>query len=251
MPIASQRRLVLPKQLPRPIFRPISPAAIAAVTPELSEVPIEYIQQQLHAVGEQMYTTTTKITAQCPGGRLPRELEVVINDISSEAPTHVFATYSAPSVFQKQRVTLHPVHALVFASQCAHLPHLHVPPSSSVEGANTITLPILPLRLPSPRTFTLLLAYLYTHRTHDILSALLPIPPNVSSPPEISQKLADTCTLPALVALAQTTHELWSNVAALGIFDDALWRAIDDVWAALLGALALKSGASSSPLSPL
>jgi hypothetical protein len=176
-------------------------------------------------------------------GSLPKELEVAMCDVSSGIPTHILAVYSESSPRHKQNVCLYPVHALIFATQCSHLPPIpHSQPRVYGEGnENTMTLPVFPLRVPSPRTFTLLNQYLYTHQTTNVLSALIPVTSHNSSPQELSQKLGQSCTVPVLLSLVSKVHGLWSNVAALGVFDEQLWQAIDFSWTTLLAALEMKT----------
>lgn len=47
-----QRYPSLPAELRRPSFRPISSAAIAAVSPELEQVPIPFILREIHGQGK-------------------------------------------------------------------------------------------------------------------------------------------------------------------------------------------------------
>jgi hypothetical protein len=54
---AAQRKISLPRHLQRPAYRGIASAAISAVDPVLTDVPIEYIHQELQAVGEQYVTS--------------------------------------------------------------------------------------------------------------------------------------------------------------------------------------------------
>lgn len=126
-------------------------------------------------------------------------------------------------------------------------------PSSSGLNKNAthteVTLPVVPLCIPSPGTFPILQAYLYTKRTDRLLAVLIPAIPSfssatnegssglnshvvsetststfASSPADLSRQLAMTFTPNILVAATLRTHELWANVVALGIFDDKYVR---------------------------
>ncbi|GJJ14747.1 hypothetical protein Clacol_010591 [Clathrus columnatus] len=233
-----QGKLRLPKTLRRPIFRPIAKQCLAAVEPGLARIPLEYIRQNLRNESERMYDAISKVVPkQNQDGTLPRAIEITTLDSSIELPTHILAVYSTPNATRKQ-ISLHPVHSIILASQCAHLPPMLL--ISSNEPAS-LTLPVLPMRLPSPRTFNLLLRYLYTHRTSDILSALLPLPAhNCSDAAKMSSRLASAYNSPTLISLVSAVHGFWSNVAALGIFEDPLWEVIDFSWEVLLGALESK-----------
>lgn len=43
----------LPKQLRRPAFRKVNPAAIAAIEPDLSKISVDFIQKKIHDIGEE------------------------------------------------------------------------------------------------------------------------------------------------------------------------------------------------------
>lgn len=182
-------------------------------------------------------------TANPPRDRLPRELEVIVNDLGADAPTHLFAVYSRSAT----RISIHPVHALVLAAHCAHLPSLpYSKPTTPTEIGGTLTLPVVPLCVPNPATFPILLHYLYTKRGDHLLASLLPMPPRdaTQSLQQFSQTFAATFTVQALLSHAARVHGLWSNVAALGVFDEKLSRAIEMVWEVLLGALAVSTGSN-------
>jgi hypothetical protein len=91
----------------------------------------------------------------------------------------MLAIYCHSSVMQKRKVTLFPTHHLVLTTHCTNLPLL---PISKPDVTNdTVQLPIIPLCLPSPETFSILQSYLYTKRTNDLFAALLPAhPPSLS-----------------------------------------------------------------------
>ena len=75
---------------------------------------------------------------------------------------HLFAVYAMPSALHKQRLALHPSHMLILTTNCTNLPALcySKPVPSSFPGS-VVTLPIIPLCIPSPDTFPILLNYLY------------------------------------------------------------------------------------------
>ncbi|HEV7736743.1 MAG TPA: hypothetical protein VGO47_05140 [Chlamydiales bacterium] len=160
--------------------------------------------------------------------------------MSVPPPTHVFAVYAKAS----PRVFLHSAHAVVLAANCAHLPLLPASKTDSTTSTASTTLPVVPLRIPNPATFPTLLHYLYTKRANHLLAALLPLTLGTpQSLQHLSQHLAATYTLPVLLTHAARVHGLWSNVVALGVFDDGLWKAIDMSWQVLLGAVASSTGA--------
>lgn len=250
-------RIRFPATLARPVFKDIDPDALAAIDTELASTPLEYIHEKLRAAGPRCvsgpalsrlrivltpvpYSMLTAITrAQpAPSSGMPKEIEVVINDLSAEVPTHVFAVWSKDRLAGPRQVELFPAHSIVFASTCAHLPAFPAskPTQPAAEG-DAITLPVVPLCVPSRPTFGLLQHYLYTRSANRLLNGLLPKVPHGVPPQHTARYLAQTFTPAVLARHVAGVHAFWSNVAALGIFDDALWRVIDLAWAVLMTAL--------------
>ena len=165
----------------------------------------------------------------------------MINDISSDAPTHLLALHAKPAT----RVSLFPVHAIILAAHCARLPPF--PQSASrtpAEAGSKITLPIMTFSIPNPETFPIILHYLYTKRVDRLSSALLPLPlQDGKSIDELSQTYSSTFTVQALLSHAARVRGLWRNVAALGIFDGKLCDVMEIAWDVLLKALAVSTGA--------
>ena len=165
----------------------------------------------------------------------------MINDISSEAPTHVLATKAKPAT----RPFFFPVHAIILATHCARLPPF--PQSASqtpAEAGSKITLPVITLSIPNPETFPIILHYLYTKHVDRLSSALLPLPlQDGKSIDELSQTYSSTFTVQALLSHVNRVHGLWSNTAAFGIFDGKLCDVIEMAWDVLLKALAVSTGA--------
>lgn len=189
-----------------------------------------------------MLSVAASTVADPPRNRLPRELEVVINDISADAPTHLFAVYSRPA----SRVVIHPAHALILAVHCTHLPPLpHSKPVTPTFAGGALTLPVIPLCLHNQATFPILMHYLYTKRRDCLLASLLPMPPHdvSQSLDQLSRSMAATFPAPTLLSHARKVHDLWCNIMALGVFDERLWRAIEMAWEVILGALATNTGA--------
>ncbi|KIJ27968.1 hypothetical protein M422DRAFT_190333 [Sphaerobolus stellatus SS14] len=231
-PSAASYASQYPRQLRRPAFRRVSSSAIKAVAPELGNVAVEFILQKIGDVGEGMYYTARKSTPKCPPSRLPREIAVSMPSFASEAtpaPTHVLAVYSTPSALAKQRVLLHSIHALILAATCANLPPL--PYSTPARGPSTVTLPVIPLSIPSPEMFGALLEYLYTFDTDALICSLLPVSNagNGIPPPDVmaSKLQANPKSIPGCLA---RIHGLYNDVCALGVFDEKLWRTIEAAW---------------------
>ncbi|KZP30816.1 hypothetical protein FIBSPDRAFT_850254 [Athelia psychrophila] len=245
--------ITLPKYLARPDYKEISLANIAALDPELKDVPLHYIQEGLETTGPAMMQVLASVEATPVKNALPMELSILINDLTCDLPTHMLAVYSRQSSHSPnptRRVTLFPTHAIVMSLHCANLPSLPKSRPCEPDTIGQMTVPVVPLCIPSPETFSPLSAYLYTKDAQHLLSTLLPS--GLSTPPHIlsldsdpdsaeftqfSSKLRATYTAPALLTHAMAINGLWRNVVALGIFDERLWEALDIAWAAVLGAL--------------
>lgn len=263
--------ITLPKYLIRPDYKEVSLANIVALDPDLKDVPLRYIQEGLEITGPayvirifscilssaykncRMLQVIASVEATPVKNALPKELSIIINDLSCDLPTHMFAVYSRQSSHSPsptRKVTLFPTHAIVMSLHCANLPSLPKSRACEPDSIGEMALPVVPLCIPSPETFSPLSAYLYTKDVQHLLSSLLPsglaTPPNIlsldtdSDSPEFTQfsiKLRATYTAPALLTYAMAINGLWRNVVALGIFDERLWEALDIAWAAVLGAL--------------
>ena len=167
---------------------------------------------------------------------------MVVNNISAHAPTHILAIQAK----HIKRMFLYPVHAIIFATQCASLPPFpHSHPTTPAEAGGKLTLPVLPLLIPSPSTFPIINEYLYTKCVDRIYAVLLPIsvPGARRSTHHFSETCAATFTVQALLSYADRVHGLWANVEALGVFDERLSQAMEMAWEVLLGALMISTGA--------
>lgn len=147
--------------------------------------------------------------------------------------------------------------------------------SSSVQLASeertTITLPVVSLCVPSPRTFTILEGYLYTKSGPDLLARLLPplpidfldhvqkpTPDDITFAPEdeipphmirtleaLGKRLRATFPVRVLLSHALNVHGVWMNVCALGIFDNNLWKILAVAWRVLMATLEDVGGSSA------
>ncbi|KAI0050342.1 hypothetical protein FA95DRAFT_1487496 [Auriscalpium vulgare] len=245
----------LPRHLAHPETKEISKEVLAAVEPGIAEVPLEYIHGVLYEAGPSMLKVLGGVQASPAKDKLPKELSIIVNDLSAEMPTHMVAVYSRLSNTTRRRVTLYPIHNVMFATHCANLPAL--PPSHPTPPTtpgSRITVPVVPLCLPSPPTFPHLSAYLYGKRADVLLASLLPCAPPAfdksgtdedrqrAAIKQFASKLAATYTPHALLQHAMRVNGLWRNACVLGVFDDALWATIDLAWEVLLYALAIATG---------
>ncbi|KAJ7846111.1 clampless1 Clp1 protein [Mycena olivaceomarginata] len=228
----------LPKDLLRPPFQEISTETLFSVEPELGvDTPdIEYIRDVMEDIGAGLLRAVVSTVADPPKDALPAEITITVTDHSDfPPPTHMLAIHGraakeAPSTSRRQ-VTLVPAHSVILALHCARLPKLTPSPSppaytSDSEGCNQLVVPVQPLCLPSPATFSLLSSFLYTKRKL----------------PAFAGRLAGTYTAQALLLHVNSVHGLWQNACVLGVYVDELWDAIDLAWEVLLTAMAISQG---------
>src|ERR1700722_12384461 len=240
-------RLRIPRILQRPVIPEVNMAPIEAAYPELSGVPPEYIRERLPKQGAgyvhltplsslsclhlflfRMLAALAKVHARTPKDTLPKELELVISDtISSIIPTHVLAVYSPPPPpthpNRPRKVTLYPAHQLVLATHCSNFPILSTSPSPPPldDSKLTVTLPVVPLCIPSADTFPILHSYLVTKRIDLLRDAMVP---------------RDAAPWSIVSALGVILG-VWRNASALGVVDDGLWDAIDAAWGSVVGVM--------------
>ncbi|KAF8574040.1 hypothetical protein K439DRAFT_1373599 [Ramaria rubella] len=228
----SRFRINLPRHLIRPKYCPIDPGAIAAVDAVLEDIPIGYIQHTLKEIGPRLLEATCNATAEPPTGQLPHELELICKDVSIEPPSHILAVYSQ----NYAHVTLFPAHALILATYCAHLPALPTSkPNIPAASGDAVIVPVVPLRIPSTGTFSLLLSFLYTNRADTLMNQLIPVGDSQTMEP-LTQKSRES-----LVNDARKVYGLWRNASSLGIFDDKLFQTLEMAWEVLLDALSTVS----------
>ncbi|KAJ7691855.1 hypothetical protein B0H16DRAFT_1680749 [Mycena metata] len=266
-----------PRKLDRPQFTDISRDTLAAAAPELATVPAEFIRQGLRAKAPQMQagiaalapshgtliktlncnTAPSHLPPSIPRSHLPQALAIPLRAPPPGAPsplsypTHALAIGSKGAKDSAPQLVF-PVHAVVLAAHCANIPRFPAPPRSRASAS--VTLPILPLSLPSPQAFSILHAFMYTHRIDAALGALLPFPPaflealvpSPSSNARLAAALASGSTrhelgahlcaassgnLTTLMTHAAHVRELWQDMVALGLYDLA--------WEVVLGAMNL------------
>ncbi|KIY42974.1 hypothetical protein FISHEDRAFT_32117, partial [Fistulina hepatica ATCC 64428] len=253
----------LPRKLSRPPFVEVSRSALVAVSPELSQVPPEFIRQGIPSKASHMLSGTSAIDpsslpTSLPRAHVPATLTVRLRAPvhTTAAPTHVLAI-SAPSTHYRAHeipVKLVPTHSLPLAAHCTAIPVL---PPRTRGDRGVLYLQVLPLELPSPAAFPILHNYMYTHGLSEVLSALIPVPDYLAKA-ELSHavvlgilqsrdvqlfQLADYCMRKAmnnsktLLSYASHAKELWQDMVALGLFEPALWDTLDLAWEVILIAL--------------
>ncbi|KAI0792495.1 hypothetical protein C8Q75DRAFT_804868 [Abortiporus biennis] len=239
-----------PRYLARPQYKAVSSERIGALAPELAETPVQYVQDSFGVVGPKLAKVLNSVSAFGPS-TVPQQMNLTVNDLSADMPTHVLAVYPRGSPFAPKKVTLYPTHEFVLAVHCAHLPTL--PPSHpeapSAPGSQ-ISVPVVNLPLPDPATFPLLTEYLYNKRPEQFFSRIFP-PSGAGKPAgtpgepitwSLGRRLAATYTSRVLLERLMKVNGVWRNACALGIFDAMLWRTLDTAWEVLLCALSLSTG---------
>lgn len=264
----------LPRTLQRPSYSEVSRDQIAAVALELIDVPAEYIRRSVFGRAPQMLAGISALskshlplTISKSHLRHNAPLTVPIRLSPSQQaptfPTHFLAlsTNSKSQTSISDQLPLIPTHSLVLAAYCASLPRM--PPSNPQAYGNTITIPILPLAVPSPQAFPTLHQFLYTHNLAGLLSSLLPSLPStflstlsssvihstLASGPKLHQLSAHCLSnsqhgYPTQILMGHAHHitALWRNAIALGVHDKDLWDVIDLAWEIVLGSLNLAAG---------
>ena len=74
-----------------------------------------------------MWKVLTGLSVECPKKHVPDVIEVTVNDLSGEMPTHALAVWSSLAKSSNQtptQVTMYPVHGSILAANAAKLPVL-------------------------------------------------------------------------------------------------------------------------------
>ena len=171
---------------------------------------------------------------------LPKELSVVVNDLSTDIPTHMLAVYShqVPAAI-KHWVTLFPMHNIILASHCSNLPILQsLAPATPKLADESILIPIVSVHCTRgfPPTFHLPLPQ--AHRPSPCNpAAFTEDPTSENMRTQLQQFTTKLAALtPAYILLVHTmavNFGLWRNACALGIADEKLWCAMDAAWEVL------------------
>ncbi|QRV86098.1 Clp1-like protein [Ceratobasidium sp. AG-Ba] len=245
-------RLSMPRELPRPMLRPVSSDALAAIDPELASIPVEFIRRSVLGMSKRICDAmATVVPKTLPTSPLPRTLECVARDPSVELgdmPTHFLIVYDPRA--GKQRGLLFPAHSLVLATQCSSLVRFS-PTTRQLADDNTLTVPLIGLGVPAPNAFSILNAFLYTHNPQQLIAALLPLPgaalasishESAGVASRLSRTMADWLSMRALLGALKVLHGVWANATSLGVNDDRLWTIIRFAWTVLIGAVERSAG---------
>jgi hypothetical protein len=208
-----------------------------------------------------MYQVLRLTKATASGSTLPKTLPISVSCPASYIlPTHMAAVYSsAPSCPDKRKVTMYPIHNSILAIYCANLPVLPLSATqTTTEGPFEV--PVVPLALPDPDSFPLLIQFLYLKDAHPLLQSFLCMVPANGIPDDLEQPerydafvveystiLAQNYTMHRLANQAAKVHNFWRNASVLGISDDRLQAFFDLSWEVLMKAMA-QSSSSNAPV---
>ncbi|OBZ76426.1 hypothetical protein A0H81_03128, partial [Grifola frondosa] len=265
----SRKTVQFPRVLKHAEVRDVARDAIDRIDPELKNIPTQYIRDGLESLGVERYShPSCRLRTKRVHNRRERYLLRHAYPRSGHLRSPMPAP--APPEAERRRVTLFPIHHLVFAAHCARFPLLEISRvDAPTQPGSEITLPVVPFCLPHPDSFGQLASFLYSRRGDLLLSQLLPSPPPtghpgivVCMPPapsttestlnvEFARRLAGTFTPHALFQYLMHVNGLWRNACALGVFEETLWAVIDVAWDILLNALNIASGATRATRSQL
>ncbi|KAI9507267.1 hypothetical protein F5148DRAFT_1149874 [Russula earlei] len=241
-------------ELPR---KQISNEVLASLGFTSEEVPCQYIRDRMQRISPIMYQALRSTKASVPGPTLPESLVINVDDDKTTPmpPTHMAAVYSsAPSCPTPRRVFLYPIHQSILSLYCANLPVLATSTPPSTVGDAPFEVPVVPLALPNPDSFPLLVQFLYLKDVHTLFGAFLSLTPENGIPTDLDDParyiafvgqyatmLSQNYTMQRLASHAVKVHGLWRNACALGISDVDLQAFLDLAWEILMQALTLSS----------
>ncbi|KAG8748707.1 hypothetical protein FRC10_000098 [Ceratobasidium sp. 414] len=246
-------RLTMPRELPRPMLRPVSSAALAAIDSELAAIPVEFVRRSVVGMSKSIcHALATVVPKTLPTSPLPHTLECVARDPTVELgnmPTHFLIVFDPHA--GAQRGLLFPAHSLVLATQCSTFTRFG-PTTRELSADNTtLTVPLIGCPVPAPRAFSVLNAFLYTHNSQQLIAALLPLPgaalasishESAGVASRLSRAMADWLSMRALLGALKAVHGVWANATSLGVNDDRLWTIIRFAWVVLIGAVERSAG---------
>ncbi|KAG1750259.1 hypothetical protein EDB19DRAFT_1904490 [Suillus lakei] len=156
-------------------------------------------------LGPDMLRILAGIKAQVFSDVLPKELSIIVNDVSSDMPTHMFAGFSSIQPAAARR------RAKLILAQCAD---------------QEIKVPVAPLCIPTPKVFPQLSTFLYTKRIDPLLGSFLPLAtlpqlyrddPTTFMPllTQFAQKIADTYAAKTLLQHIAKVHDTWRKASPM------------------------------------
>ncbi|KAF7319320.1 hypothetical protein HMN09_00269600 [Mycena chlorophos] len=219
-------KLRLPLTLQRPVLGEVN---LAPSHPHLANVPPQYVRDQLPELLPGMSAALASVNHVAQTSRLPKHIQLEENDtVSAYPPTHILAVYDdapLPAGTSTRPVSLIAIHDLVFASHCSRFPVLR-----SFTSPSPLSIPVVPIRVPSLETFSTLRGYLYSQQPSILRAAL-------KTPCEADGDLL------RLAAHARKIYGLWQNACLLGLVDARAFEVIEESWERVLDAMKACSSA--------
>ncbi|KAI0305295.1 hypothetical protein B0F90DRAFT_1184118 [Multifurca ochricompacta] len=256
--------ITFPRRLPDLPSKPISSEVLASLgfTPE---VPAQYIRDRIDLIAPSMYQALRSTHATASGTTLPKTFTIssVSCPTSAMLPTHMAAVYSSsPSAPEPRRVTLYPIHQSILSLYCANLPVLTPSTPRPTTPGSSFEVPVVPLALPHPESFSVLVQFLYLKDVQPLLETFLCLTPAGGLPTDLDQParydafvveystiLAQNYTAQRLACQAAKIHGFWRNAYALGISDVDLQAFYDMAWEVLMKALVLSGNCAPAIVS--
>ncbi|KAF8321797.1 hypothetical protein DL93DRAFT_1471407 [Clavulina sp. PMI_390] len=212
-----------------------------SVDVENDKLPMVYGLGCLSAIQDEVFTTSSSIV-------VPSSIDIALTKLTGMLPTHLVAV--SDTTEKNVLVRYFPIHASVYASQCANFPlppgSLEQPPPSPYFGANGqpfLRLPVILIKAHVP-TFHLIQTALYTRSYREVLRDLVPrIPPSIEPTlgdvTSVAEAIgSDTPSGIEIVATCFNILSLWETVHRLCLYDEQLYETVDLAWAIALESVA-------------
>ncbi|KAJ7026537.1 hypothetical protein C8F04DRAFT_1238546 [Mycena alexandri] len=221
---AASSKICLPRALPRPVLGEVETSSLVGAYPDLAGIPAEYIRERLALSRPKMRAALQAVEISISKSTLPTELDILMNEVVSFAcPTHMFGRLQRRATSHRPQTPNQPLpHPRPRLWHALHQPPYSPPASRPSSSSSYTTVPVVPLPLPSPETFSLLHAYLYTQQPAVLLASL-------ARPCETD--------LLQLAAHANKIHGLWRNACLLGLVDAQLYDVIEASWESTIAAM--------------
>lgn len=198
--------------------------------------------------------------AEPPLAVIPKEMEWVCDDRTlATCPTHFLAVYRSTSLEltvrlpkiqwnlnYRREVIIFPIHTLPLFLHCLRLPPI---PESKPEittfregddekkPMSIIKLPVIPLALPYPQVFPLMLQFFYSYNSLQLCINLVPIPyPAVAGWSDRKRNLAHAANIANnfdVPAIQQIRNRIWmvhQNACILQVAIDTMWNPLISCW---------------------
>jgi len=137
-----------------------------------------------------MHHALRSTKASVSASTLPKTLVIDINDNGKPLPmppTHMVAVYSStPSDSESRRILLYPIHNSILSLYCANLPVLAASTPLLATPKTLLEVPVVPLALPHPESFPVLVQFLYLKDARSLFDFFLSIVPERGIPADLA-----------------------------------------------------------------